>query len=164
MDKIYNTITVLLFALSFFSYFYISEYSMGICESRIINDDEEAEHSLLIASQKSNYKDEVTNGLIDRLQGEDIYIEVTDVNLLTQVDPDDFDAIVILHTWEILKPPHAVHDFIQRAPGKKIFALGTSGSGDMRIEDVDGMSGASLIENVSSDLDIIEDWWWHIAN
>lgn len=156
-DKLLNIITVLLFALSFISYFYVAENSMGISQALTINN-RNAENSLLITSQQSDYKDQLTENLIDKLMGQDIYIELIDINDLSQIDKNEYDAYVLMHTWEIYKAPSSITSFTNRVDNSKVFIVGTSGGGDLSLAGLDGISSASVLHTIDSDLNSILDW------
>jgi menaquinone-dependent protoporphyrinogen IX oxidase len=72
------------------------------------------EKKLLIATQGSDFKDKVTSAIVKHFKLDSIYIQVFDIAELQGVDPNDFDALVIIHTWENWKPPVAVKAFIDR--------------------------------------------------
>lgn len=156
-NNLLRCLTILLFAFSFFSYFYVSKYAMGICQARIIND-RTAAKSLLIASQQSNYKDELTNRLIDGLMEEDIFIELIDIRDLGQVNTSNYDAYVLMHTWEMYKAPSSIISFTERVDSDRVFVVGTSGAGNLSLQGVDGISSASVLHNLNADLARIEDW------
>jgi hypothetical protein len=104
---------------------------------------------VLIATQASSYKNAVTAGLIARLEGRSASIQVIDVNGLGAVKPADWNAIVLIHTWEGGKPPAAVKAFVDRLPSRqKLVVLTTSGQGDFTMEGVDAVTSASKMVDV----------------
>jgi hypothetical protein len=108
--------------------------------------------SVLIATQGSPYKDAVTRGLVARLQPRPAHLQVVDVSELPPVRESDWDALVLMFSWERFRPePHA-RAFIEKssAPGKLV-VLTTSGSGDRRMSDVDAVTSASELHRSDAD-------------
>ncbi|MFM9841216.1 MAG: hypothetical protein ACKVOQ_23330 [Cyclobacteriaceae bacterium] len=106
---------------------------------------------VLIATQGSRFKNAVVEETIGRLKSLPIYIKVVDVGQLTNVNENDWSAIVILHTWEYSKPQKDASAFVKRASSKnKIVVLSTSGSGKEKMEGVDGITSASVMEEIST--------------
>src|SRR5680860_1228716 len=99
--------------------------------------------------QSSEFKDSVVAGIVDHYGSDAIFIKVIDVFALENVDPSDFDAVLIIHTWEIGKPPEPVQSFMDKnTDGRnKIVALTTSGEGSEKMENVDAITGESIIED-----------------
>jgi hypothetical protein len=85
----------------------------------------------------------VVNKVIDSLKREPVYLKVIDVSLLGPIIEGDWNAIVILHTWEYSRPPKSVQDFVSR-PGarEKSMVITTSGSGS-KMKDIDAITSAS---------------------
>jgi hypothetical protein len=115
---------------------------------------EDARAEVLLATQGSAYKDAVTDGLATQLRAEQVHVRIIDVGQLPAVDPTNWDAVVVLHTWEMWEPePHAAA-FVARYPDRaNIIVLSTSGSGDMRLDSVDGISSASAVADVPTDVE-----------
>jgi hypothetical protein len=121
---------------------YAAHFSMQPVTGYDVNSDT-LRTRVLIATQGSAFKDGVVTKVIDSLKSESLYFKVIDVAFLPSVSERDWDAIIILHTWEYSKPPATVKDFIYGAGTRdKILVVTTSGSGSM-MEDVDGISSAS---------------------
>jgi menaquinone-dependent protoporphyrinogen IX oxidase len=68
----------------------------------------------LIATQGSDFKNAVTKGLVDHFKSDSIFIQVVDIQELSAIDPVNYDALVLIHTWESWKPPVEVKSFIER--------------------------------------------------
>lgn len=114
--------------------------------------------NVLIATQGSKYKDAIVNGVVDYLLSKPVYIKIIDVSNLNKVTINEWNAIVILHTWEISKPPIAVKEFLKdNYSSNQIIVLSTSGNGDEKITDVDAITGASLLRDVPNHVDTIID-------
>jgi hypothetical protein len=103
---------------------------------------------VLIATQGSDFKQSVVAGVVDHLKGR-AALSVIDVSALSETNDGDWDAIVVMHTWEMRKPPAAVKTFVDGVKGReKLIVLTTSGAGDFRLEGVDAISSASRVEDV----------------
>jgi hypothetical protein len=99
---------------------------------------------VLIATQGSEFKDAVVAGLVDHLKDRRASVKVIDVSALSRTNVDGWNAIVVIHTWELRKPPAAVKAFIERTGDRsKLIVLTTSGAGDFKTEGVDAVSAAS---------------------
>lgn len=132
-----------------FAIWYNYEYSMTLAEAYELNT-KTAKNKLLIATQGSEFKDNVTEGIIERVENDNLYIKVIDISGLNEVNPKDYNAIVIIHTWENWQPPESVETFIKRTKKHKdkIIVLTTSGDGTYKMDDVDAITGESRIEEV----------------
>ncbi len=101
---------------------------------------------VLIATQATPYKEAVTAGLTEHLKGKSVVVEVIDVTELDKVEPGQWQAIVLMHTWEMERPPAAVQDFVDRLQSReKLVVHTTSAQGDIKLEGVDAISGASNV-------------------
>lgn len=135
---------------------YKAHYSMTIARSFEIGSPSYAKH-VLIATQGSLYKDALVAGIVDHLKTRSTYIRVMDVSALPSVQESDWNAIVVIHTWENWKPQPDARAFIERARDpKKILVVTTSGSGKERLAGVDAISAASVMEDVPTRLGLIE--------
>jgi hypothetical protein len=108
--------------------------------------------SVLVATQGSPYKEAVTRGLVARLEPRPAHLQVVDVSELPPVRERDWDALVVMFSWERWRPePHA-RAFIEKCsnPGKLV-VLTTSGSGDRRMAGVDAVTSASELVRVDAD-------------
>ena len=101
---------------------------------------------MLIATQGSEFKDAVVDGIVAHLRARAVYVKVIDISELAGVDEDPWSAIVLIHTWEMRKPPPAVKTFVDRTRNtNKLVVLTTSGAGDFRMPGVDAISSASVV-------------------
>lgn len=105
---------------------------------------------LLIVTQGSPFKDSITAGVLDRYKSPRVVVEVIDVRDLAKTDAGDFDAILILHRWEANAPSESVQSFMDENQGlrNKIVMLTTSWNGLEKMENVDAITGASIVEDV----------------
>lgn len=103
----------------------------------------------LIATQGSAFKDAITAGTVEHLGRRSASVKVIDVSGLESIQPEDWDVIVVIHTWEMRKPPAAVQAFADRARQRNnIVVLTTSGAGDFKLAGVDAISAASRMADV----------------
>jgi hypothetical protein len=108
--------------------------------------------AVLVATQGSPYKDAVAEPLIRHLHEKPAYVRVEDVSQLPQVDERDWDAIVLLHSWERWQPPPVVQQFVERLKDRrKLVVLTTSGSGESRMACVDAVTSASAVSRAPAD-------------
>ena len=129
--------------------------TMHEAKSFEVNDPSVREH-VLIATQGSAFKDAVVQGVVARLKTRPAYIKVIDVGQLPNVHESEWNAIVLLHTWEMSKPPASVRAFVDRDQAKdKLVVLATSGNGTHHIEGVDTITSASSNEVVPARVDEI---------
>lgn len=127
---------------------YKYEYSMGKAEEFQVNS-VNLDRKLLIATQKSAFKDSVTQRLVEHYISDPVFIKVIDISSLSKIDPADYTAIAIIHTWENWEPPLEVKSFIERTTAalEKIIVLTTSGDGSFKMKEVDAITGESRIED-----------------
>jgi hypothetical protein len=106
---------------------------------------------VLIATQGSDFKDALTAGLVDHLKRRSASVKVIDVTELEGIQEADWNAMVVIHTWEMRKPPIEVRAFVDRMRGRdKLVVLTTSGAGHFKLEGVDAISAASQMEDVTT--------------
>ena len=138
----------LIFVFFMFLLWYQNKYSMDVAESYDINASV-LQKKLLIATQGSEFKNIVTGGIVDYFKQDSVYVKVIDVSSLTTVDPKDFNALVVIHTWENWKPPAEVKTFMDRTKNyrDKIVVVTTSGKGSFKMEEVDAIAGESVLDD-----------------
>lgn len=128
-------------------------YSMDVIEPYEVNSMEEPHH-LLIATQGSEFKNEITKRIVENLKEKPLHISVIDVTTINTIEITEWDVIVILHTWEIWEPQPDAESFLKaHYNSDKMIVMATSGDGGNMIEGVDGISGASLMEEVDERTD-----------
>lgn len=105
---------------------------------------------LLIATQDSPFKDSITAGVLDHFKSPRVLVEVIDVRALTNTEAANFDAILILHRWEAGAPYESVQLFMDKnlSLKKKIVMLTTSWNGLEKMENIDAITGASIMQDV----------------
>lgn len=127
-----------------FLMWYSMHYSMDVIQPFEVNSPELSSR-VLIASQGSEFKDEVVRELVAGLKSDSVYIRVIDVSQLSEINETEWSAIAILHTWENWKPQPDAKQFVEnsKAPGKLVL-LSTSGSGVDKMSGIDAISSASI--------------------
>ena len=139
-------------ALTTFAFltWYKFHYSMDVAESFEVNTPE-LKHRVLIATQGSDFKDAIVDGIVVHLKQRHTYIKVLDVAALQQVNEDKWNAVVIIHTWENLKPQADAKAYLERVKDlKKVIVLTTSGNGGHKIEGVNAITSASVMTDIPS--------------
>lgn len=143
-------VLILLLVLMFLSFmaWYQYTYSMDETASFEINTISN-DKKIVIATQGSAFKNKITSNIINHYKNDSIYIKVIDIDGLSKIYPKNYDAIILIHTWESWQPPQAVKLFLNRTrlKQKKIIILTTSGSGGAKMEGVDALTGESILEN-----------------
>ena len=150
MKKVIIGIAALVLTAFAFLTWYKFHYSMDVAESFEVNTPE-LKHRVLIATQGSEFKDAVVGEIVDHLKQRDAYIKVIDVAALLQVNETKWNAVVIIHTWENLKPQADVKAYLERVSNlKKVIVLTTSGNGGHKIEGVNAITSASVMTDIPS--------------
>ena len=153
--KVVLAIAAVPLALLAFATWYLVHFSMDPAKPFEVNRPDVREH-VLIATQGSAFKDAVVHGVVDRLENRPAYVKVIDVASLSDVREADWNAIVVLHTWEMSKPPAAVKAFVDRAQARdKLVVLATSGEGNQHIDGVDTITSASVMAKAPAQADQI---------
>ncbi|MER3374672.1 MAG: hypothetical protein RIM83_08565 [Allomuricauda sp.] len=149
---IFIAIVVLFFLLAVW---YKNNYSMDTVETYSVYS-QTLDKRLLIATQGSTFKDSLVQNVVRYYENDSVFVKVIDVSELQGIDPADFNATLILHTWEYGRPPEAVDAFVNANKNhlEKIIVLTTSGEGSNTIEGVDGLAGESIIKNIA----LYTDW------
>lgn len=129
---------------------YWFRHSMAPVPSFAVNDPGLAQ-KVLIATQGSAFKDAVVGGVVEQLKQRPLHIRVIDVTGLGSVDGREWDAIVVLHTWQLDQPQPDAAAFIARVKDvRELVVLSTSGAGTQKIEGIDAISAASDMTDVPS--------------
>lgn len=145
-------VSVLLILFVAFAFWYRAAYSMEPVTGFEVNTN--SQQRVLIATQGSKFKEGVVNRLVEQLKARPVNIKVIDVSDLSSIEEDDWNAIVVIHTWEYGKPTKAVQAFADRIQSKsKIVVLTTSGDGDYKLEGFDAISSASKLSSVNDLVD-----------
>ncbi|WP_106793413.1 hypothetical protein [Aquimarina sp. Aq78] len=131
-------------------------YSMDTVIPFEVNDSK-LEIKVLIASQGSRFKDSLVQSILRHYQNDSVYFKVIDVYTMFTVNIDKWDALVIINSWEYGSPPRNVKKFIKNHPDQldKLIILSTVGSSNIALEDIDVISGESVIEKTSEYTNIV---------
>ena len=128
---IYSGIVLAVFFL--FLVWFKATYSMDKVETRDVNA-LKGKYKILIATQGSEYKNEVVDYVVEHFKNDSVYLRIEDVSLLPNVSVDQWNLIVLMHTWEIFKPEKESQLFLEKNYDKtKMFVVSTSASGGNRI-------------------------------
>lgn len=150
-------ILILIFGLIIYGSWYKNRYSMEKVNGFEINDLSMNKH-LLIATQGSEYKDRIVSEITRIYDDRSIYIKVIDISELDQVDNSQWKAILIMHTWEVWKPPTAISDYFSQLQNTdNIVVLTTSGDGDYKMDGLDAITGASMMEEIPSRVELLKE-------
>lgn len=148
IHKILISIGVVLLVIIAFALWYQARYSMDVAETLEINAATKPT-KILIASQGSEFKNQLTSALIDGIIQDTVYLKVIDVTELGSISINDWDAVVIMHTWEYNEAQFDSYGFAKTAKfDDRIIVVSTSGSGEEKMLGIDAISSASVIEEI----------------
>ncbi len=154
-QKIALGILIGIIGLFGFLVLYKIRYSMEVARSFEVNDPM-LKQRILIATQGSEYKDAVVQGIVEKFKSRPVYIHVVDISALPTVEESPWNAIVIIHTWENWQPPNVVSDFVQQTKyPDRLILLTTSGDGGFTMDDTDAITSASLLDDVPTHVEEI---------
>ena len=155
MKRILKIVGVILVVFIGFLFWYDYAFSMDVIEEENYNENNNGKN-LLIASQGSDYKNEIVANVVNEFKDKDIKIKVIDVTTIGDEDVQDWDAFLIMHTIEIWEPEENAKSFLDaNYDSENMVVLATSGSGDIQMDGIDGMTGASIMENVQDKSNVI---------
>ncbi len=143
-------VVVVLFIVTFSIYLYI--HRQGNIKTFEAGN-QNAKKRLLIASQGSDFKNRLVDGLIQNLREKQLYIKVIDVTNLSAINENEWNAMVFIHTTEKWELQPDVKKYLDRAKDlKKVILITTSGSGDWQTKDykVDIITSASKNEELKT--------------
>jgi tetratricopeptide (TPR) repeat protein len=116
---------------------------------------------ILIATQGSDFKNDLVSRLGNRLEFRPAFVKVMDIGELDEVDIDYWDKIIVLNTAMMNKLDSKVEKFILRVPNRESTLLVvTSGGADFKPANlnVDAISGASRMADIGRLTGMILDW------
>ena len=140
-----------------FGIWYNNKFSMDVAETTEYNSSAN-KNKLLIATQESEFKNQLTKAIVNDLLDSSLYIKVIDLTKLSSETKEFYNACLIIHTWEAWKVPEPVSQYIQSQSNLKTFYIGTSGSGELILPEVDAVSSASNIDEITSHLSKLNLW------
>jgi len=106
----------------------------------------EAKYKVLIASQGSDFKENLVDRFVMELESDSVYLSILDCTQLNENYLKGWDAYVFIHTMQIHKMPEEADLFLHKmADLTKVVLVSTSGAGDEHYKnlDIDGISSAS---------------------
>jgi len=136
--------------LILFAVWYKYTYAMDKAEQFQVNTSS-LHVKLLIATQGSDFKNSVTQKIVNHYKKDSIFIKVIDISELPKIDTENYSAIVLIHTWENWEPPLDIKTFIERTESykEKIIVLTTSGKGSFKMDNIDAITGESILEDTA---------------
>jgi hypothetical protein len=120
-------------------------YSQGIAEAFEMNSSE-LETRVLIATQRSAFKNALVASVAKRLAKKPAYINVIDVTALPELQTDEWSALVFITTCQSSEMQKDVRTYLKQINAfENVVLLTTSGSGTWTPEEltVDSISSAS---------------------
>lgn len=147
-QKVFLGVAILVAAMLGFGIWYKIHYSMGTALEFEVNS-RSIKPRVVIATQGSDFKESIVRGVVEHLKQRPAYVRVIDVGALHTVNEPDWDAIVVIHTWEMRQPQTDAQEFIDRVKStSKVILMSTSGAGTFKMEGVDEISTASIMTDV----------------
>ena len=116
--------------------------------------------SILIASEKSEYKNQLVKMLTEELKKENIYIEVIDdLSLLRDIKINDWKSIIIINAIRARRLYWDVENFIvDNNMDNKIVLINTSKSGNFKTDhNIDAITTASEMNQIEKVKNMILD-------
>ncbi|TXE04181.1 hypothetical protein ESY88_04890 [Subsaximicrobium wynnwilliamsii] len=144
-------VTILLLCASLlFLYWYKHTYTLDVPNDEEVNSTA-LDGKLLIAAMGSPFKDSIAARVLKHYNASRVAVDVIKVKGLANTDAAHFDAILMLHSWEAGAPTEIVQAFMDKSPEseKKIVMLTTSWNGLEQMENIDAITGASIMVDVS---------------
>jgi len=117
----------------------------------------DANQKILIASQGSEFKNNLEKELIRLLKNDNTFLSIVDCTTLEDERASEWDAVIIIHTTQIHGMPEEVRGFLSSSDDlSKILLVTTSGGGDEVVTEfeVSAISTASRLSVTS----IITKW------
>lgn len=111
-----------------------------------------APSKVLIACQGSEFKENLSEKIIQKLKNDSIYMSVIDCTKLKEQNAADWKAIIIIHTTKAHKIPRYVSTFLESLSDySNIVLISTSGGGDEVFSEfeIDAISTPSLISETN---------------
>ena len=143
-------ITTYIAWLLILSTFFLSSYSCTSSVKETQLSRENPMFSMVIASDSSEFKDNIRNRIIQQYQNEG-NIEIVNIKRLKDIDPTDYDVVLIIDTclaWSGFNP--TLNSFLEDNQSKaNIVLFMTAGDPDWTYsyQGVDAITSASVVEN-----------------
>ncbi len=148
-DHFINGSLILFIAVSLYAYAFWTNNGMRRASSFKIESNP-TNNNLLIATQGSSYKDSLTILLVKYFKEKPVNIHVIDIKELKTITPSDWDAICLIHTWEMWSAPKVVRKFIKKNKSlAQLVVHTTSGDSEEKMLGVDAITGASVLTDLT---------------
>ncbi len=132
-----------------FSVWHSQEFSIAKVES-LTTYNPELESKLLIACTTGNFPEKISHGILNHYKN-DHNLNLVDISDLSEIAPENYEGIFLIHTWEKWNPPPDIVDFmnVSKKFNDNTVLLATSSGGLSQTDDVDGISGGKESEGVA---------------
>lgn len=136
-------------AISFGLWYYLSPPEFSPKTTQI--NDITTKQRILIASEGSKFKKAIADSIRGFYKEKNIFIKEIDVYSMFTVNFDNWDAVIILNSWEYWNPPKNFKNYVKKDPEHqhKFVILSTSGGYNEKLKNIDAISGESIWTNVS---------------
>jgi hypothetical protein len=123
----------------------ISSYSINSDNSK---------NRILIATQKTNYKDDAMQAIIGNFDKQNVFISVIDVRQLPNIVSDDWDKIIIFSAIKMYEFHPGIVKYLKNSKNDdRIFMYNTSGGTLMTYGEIDTVTSASINpQNAASEI------------
>jgi hypothetical protein len=156
--KIFGGIVLVLLAIILiFSSIYVYKHYPRKIDSFEVND-EHLPNKILIASQGSDFKNELLNHLVNKIDNDSTYIKVVHTSKLFEVGLDNWTTVVIINTCVADKLQKSVTNFLSKVPEDyPLYMVITAGDGRWMPADlqVDAISTASRLSKIDETVNSI---------
>ncbi|UII80934.1 hypothetical protein [Flagellimonas sp. CMM7] len=151
MKNLKEFLIFILFAIGLsllFAVWYNQEFSLAKVESFEINNPE-LESKLLIACTEGNFPEKIGHGILDHYKN-NYNLSLVDISDLNKINPENYEGIFLIHTWEKWNPPPDIVEFmgVSKKLNNKTVIMATSSGGSSQTDDVDGISGGKASESI----------------
>lgn len=149
MDRVMKITSTAILLLSFSLIFLASNSCTSSVKENLLSR-ENPMFSMVIASDSSEFKDNIRNRIIQQYQNEG-NIEIVNIKRLKDIDPTDYDVVLIIDTclaWSGFNP--TLNSFLEDNQSKaNIVLFMTAGDPDWTYsyQGVDAITSASVVEN-----------------
>ena len=145
INKLSTTILILLMVV--ISYLENIEVNKKIVYSN--ENKEMCASKLLIVAEQSKYKDAIVTGIKRHFENKQVFVKIIELSELKNIALTEWDALCLIYSWQKERPVKPIRRFFSKSPNKeKLVILTTSSEGKKKMEDVDGISGASILIEV----------------
>jgi hypothetical protein len=115
----------------------------------------DAETRMFVAAQGSDFKDSLLKKIKAELTGRDVYVKITDVSNLKDIDIKNWDFVLIMAAIEAGKIHNNAEDFILKNSSSPNMSIVLTSGGRKDLSDfydisVDSVSSASEMEELDS--------------